>query len=165
MSEKGGGVSVPYFVSSIHRSSSSVLFFAPRPAHITIVVAAAAAATVGEVACGFPMSSHPFSECSPLQSAFYRRRDLYSLAWSHSSQDLSGYLVVSAANGGFIAITRDPRRMVMLGKATALKPRILVYTAAGQLVESIPVSACRDRETKNDYHRCSDANAISRVVG
>ncbi|PWN22612.1 hypothetical protein BCV69DRAFT_311398 [Microstroma glucosiphilum] len=84
------------------------------------------------------MSTHPFSESSPLQSAFYRRRDLYSLAWSHSSQDLSGYLVVSAANGGFIAVTRDPRKVVMLGKASALKPRILVYTAAGQLVESIP---------------------------
>jgi hypothetical protein len=111
------------------------------------------------------MSSHPFAECSPLQSAFYRRRDLYSLAWSHSSQDLSGYLVVSAANGGFIAVTRDPRRVVMLGKASALKPRILVYTAAGQLVESIPVSASVDCQTKSDCVRSSDTAAPSRVVG
>ncbi|CAO1632504.1 unnamed protein product [Sympodiomycopsis kandeliae] len=81
---------------------------------------------------------HPFSECSQLQSVFYRRRELYSLAWAHSAQDIGDFLLASAPNGGFLALTRDPRRLVTLGKTSILKPKILVYTAAGQLVESIP---------------------------
>lgn len=85
-----------------------------------------------------PLSPHPFTECSPLQSVFYRRRELYSLGWSHASQDLHDYLLASAPHGGYIALTRDPRKLVVLGKAAVLKPKILVYTAAGQLVESIP---------------------------
>lgn len=82
---------------------------------------------------------HPFAECSALASVFYRRRDVYSLAWGHS--DLSQFILAAAPNGGYVALTRDPRRLVALGKASILKPKILVYTAAGQLVESIPVSS------------------------
>lgn len=85
-----------------------------------------------------PLYPHPFTECSPLQDVYYRRREVYSLAWSHSNQDLSDYILASANNGGYIALTRDPRKLVALGKAAILKPKILVYTAAGQLVESIP---------------------------
>ncbi|CAO1628240.1 unnamed protein product [Jaminaea pallidilutea] len=79
---------------------------------------------------------HPFLECSPLASAFYRRREVYSLAWGHS--DLADFLLAAAPNGGLLALTRDPRRLVALGKASILKPKILVYTAAGQLVDTIP---------------------------
>ncbi|CAO1620419.1 unnamed protein product [Parajaminaea phylloscopi] len=80
--------------------------------------------------------SHPFAECDPLASVYYRRRDIYSLAWGHS--DLSPFVLAAAPDGGYIALTRDPHQLVALGKASVLKPKILVYTAAGQLVESIP---------------------------
>lgn len=83
---------------------------------------------------------HPFSECSQLQSVYYRRRQVYSLAWTHTSQDIRDYLIAAAPNGGLLALTRDPKRLVAVGKAAVLKPKILVYTAAGQLVETISVS-------------------------
>lgn len=89
--------------------------------------------------------THPFDECASLASVFYRRRDIYSLAWGHS--DLSHFLLAAAPSGGYVALTRDPHRLIALDKASLLKPKILVYTAAGQLVESIPVSThrpCRD---------------------
>ncbi|PWN25197.1 hypothetical protein BDZ90DRAFT_234397 [Jaminaea rosea] len=79
---------------------------------------------------------HPFLECSPLASVFYRKRDIYSLAWGHS--DLSHFIVAAASNGGYVALTRDPRRLIALGRGAAVKPKVMVYTAAGQLVESIP---------------------------
>lgn len=95
---------------------------------------------------------HPFSECSQLQSVYYRRREVYSLAWSHTSQEIRDYLLAAAPNGGFLALTRDPKKLVAVGKAAILKPKILVYTAAGQLVESIPVSGWPGRAT---FSKCS----------
>lgn len=82
---------------------------------------------------------HPFTECSQLQSVFYRRREVYSLAWTHTPREFGDFLVASAPNGGFLALTRDPKKVVPLGKQSGLKPKIVVYTAAGQLVESIQV--------------------------
>ncbi|KAN0061331.1 Vacuolar protein sorting-associated protein 16 [Thecaphora frezii] len=79
---------------------------------------------------------HPTTEWSSLQDVFYRKADVYSLSWG--VENLADYKVAAASNGGFLALVRDPTRLVSLGKASLLKPKILIYTAAGQLVESIP---------------------------
>lgn len=81
---------------------------------------------------------HPTTEWQSIQDVFYRRNDIYALPWG--IDDLADYRIASASNAGLIALVRDPNRLVSVGKAALLKPKILVYTSAGQLVESIPVS-------------------------
>ncbi|UZJ52563.1 hypothetical protein CBS101457_001883 [Exobasidium rhododendri] len=81
-------------------------------------------------------TNHPTLEWSSLQNVFYRKSDIYHLTWG--IDNLSDYLITSAKNGGLVALIRDPSRLVSLGKAALLKPKIHIYTSAGQLVESIP---------------------------
>ena len=81
-------------------------------------------------------ANHPTTEWTSLQDIFYRRTELYALNWG--IDNLADYVVAASSNGGLIALIRDPTRLVSLGKASLLKPKILVYTAAGQLIESIP---------------------------
>lgn len=81
-------------------------------------------------------ANHPTTEWTSLQDIFYRRTELYALNWG--IDNLADYVVAASSNGGLIALVRDPTRLVSLGKASLLKPKILVYTAAGQLIESIP---------------------------
>jgi hypothetical protein len=84
-------------------------------------------------------TSHPTLEWSSLQDVFYRKSEIYHLTWGINN--LSDYLITSAKNGGLVALVRDPSRLVSLGKAALLKPKIHIYTSAGQLVESIPWEA------------------------
>ncbi|PWN47072.1 hypothetical protein IE53DRAFT_336028 [Violaceomyces palustris] len=80
--------------------------------------------------------AHPTIEWSSLQDFFYRKSEIYTLSWG--IENLADYVVASASNAGLLALVRDPTRLVSLGKASLLKPKILVYTSAGQLVDSIP---------------------------
>lgn len=82
---------------------------------------------------------HPTQEWSSLQDVFYRKFDIYSLSWG--VDDLSDHLIASAKDGGLLALARDPNKLVSLGKAALLKPKIHVYTSAGQLVETLPWEA------------------------
>lgn len=84
---------------------------------------------------------HPTQEWSSLQDVFYRKSEAYTFTWG--VDNLSDYLVAAAPNAGLLALVRDPSRLVALGKAALLKPKIQVYTAAGQLVESVPVSGLK----------------------
>jgi hypothetical protein len=84
-------------------------------------------------------NNHPTLEWSSLQDVFYRKSDIYHLTWG--IDNLSDYLITSAKNGGLLALIRDPSKLVSLGKAALLKPKIHIYTSAGQLVESIPWDA------------------------
>lgn len=79
---------------------------------------------------------HPTQEWSSLQDVFYRKSEIYSLSWG--IDELSDYIVASAKNGGLLALARDPNKLVSLGKAALLKPKIHIYTSAGQLVETLP---------------------------
>lgn len=88
---------------------------------------------------GSSSSYHPTLEWSALQDVYYRKSDVYQLTWG--IDDLSDYIVASAKNGGFLALVRDPNKLVSLGRAALLKPKIHIYTSAGQLVESIPWEA------------------------
>ncbi|PWY97065.1 hypothetical protein BCV70DRAFT_234108 [Testicularia cyperi] len=82
------------------------------------------------------VAPHPTTEWSSLQDVFYRKTELYALNWG--IENLADYVAAAASNGGLIALIRDPNRLVSLGKASMLRPKILVYTAAGQLIESLP---------------------------
>ena len=90
----------------------------------------------GSVSPGIMVLSHPTIEWSSLQDVFYRKSELYSLSWG--IENLADYQVAAASNAGLLALVRDPNRLVSVGKASLLKPKILVYTSAGQLIESIP---------------------------
>ncbi|PWN40711.1 hypothetical protein IE81DRAFT_325313 [Ceraceosorus guamensis] len=83
--------------------------------------------------------THPTQEWHSLQDVFYRRNQVYSLSWA--IDDLSNYKLAAAPNGGLLALVRDPAKLVALGKVSNLRPKIQVYTSAGQLVESIPWNA------------------------
>ena len=83
--------------------------------------------------------NHPTLEWSSLQDVFYRKSDIYHLTWG--IDNLSDYLITSAKDGGLLALIRDPSKLVSLGKAALLKPKIHIYSSAGQLVESIPWDA------------------------
>lgn len=85
---------------------------------------------------------HPTHEWSSLQDVFYRKSEIYSLTWG--VDDLSDHLVAASKNGGLFALTRDPHKLVSLGKAALLKPKVLIYTSAGQLVETLPVCKLYD---------------------
>lgn len=82
---------------------------------------------------------HPTQEWSSLQDVFYRKSEIYSLSWG--IEELSDYIVASAKDGGLLALARNPNKLVSLGKAALLKPKIHVYTSAGQLVETLPWEA------------------------
>ena len=85
--------------------------------------------------------SSPTQGWSSLQDVFYRKTDIYNLtSWAVSS--LQGQRVVLGRNGGLIAIVRDQSVFAPVGSGTRMK--IGIYTAAGQMVESLPVSdECR----------------------
>ncbi|WFD30831.1 Vacuolar protein sorting-associated protein 16 [Malassezia sp. CBS 17886] len=74
-----------------------------------------------------------------LGAAYYRRTLQYDLAWPISS--LAGYLVAPSTDGSLLALVRDPSQLVALGDAADAEPRILVYSGAGQLVETLPWDA------------------------
>lgn len=75
------------------------------------------------------------------------------MAWS--VPDLSDYLITASRNGGpigrlvalygwaradSIAMIRDERKVMLLGKHKAGKPKIHIYTAAGALLSSLNVN-------------------------
>jgi hypothetical protein len=70
-------------------------------------------------------TSHPTLEWSSLQDVFYRKSEIYHLTWGINN--LSDYLITSAKNGGLVALVRDPSRLVSLGKAALLKPKIHLH--------------------------------------
>lgn len=77
------------------------------------------------------------AEWHRLGETYYRRTRLYELPWP--SERLGQALVAASDDGGLLAITRDPRQLVALGEASAIEPKIHVYTGAGQLLETLPL--------------------------
>ena len=53
--------------------------------------------------------------------------------------DLSDYIVATARRGGPIAILRDERKVMLLGKHAPGKPKIHVYTSSGIPIASFMV--------------------------
>jgi len=76
----------------------------------------------------------PTYEWQELSSRFYHRRELYELSWD---VDLEKHLVAAAGQGGPIAVTRDDRKIVLLGKSST-RPVISIYNAAGRKLAHVP---------------------------
>ncbi|WVQ78256.1 hypothetical protein IAT38_000340 [Cryptococcus sp. DSM 104549] len=51
--------------------------------------------------------------------------------------DLSDYVVATAKNGGPIAMIRDERKVMLLGKHAPGKPKIYIYTSSGILLNTL----------------------------
>ncbi|CAK9781051.1 putative vacuole organization and biogenesis-related protein [Cutaneotrichosporon oleaginosum] len=77
----------------------------------------------------------PTATWDTIQDVFYRKEEVYQMAWK--VPDLSDYLVAVGKNGGPIALMRDERKVVLLGKHTSGKPKIQVFTASGRLIASL----------------------------
>ncbi|SCV74365.1 BQ2448_6797 [Microbotryum intermedium] len=77
-----------------------------------------------------------------LGETFYRKQEVYALPWRDSLGDLSNYIIAGAKNAGPIALIRDERKPVLLGRnqTTLARPKIIIYSCAGLLLQTIPVS-------------------------
>lgn len=67
-------------------------------------------------------------------SAFYRKYELYSMAWD-LKEELRDCLVAAAPYGGPIALLRSPWRKE---KAASARPVLRIYSASGVLLASLP---------------------------
>jgi hypothetical protein len=94
-----------------------------------------------------------------LGETFYRRQELYSMQWG-GVDDLSDYVVAAARWGGplggcprvqirydtlqlttcILAMIRDDRKPVLLGRQQIGKPKLSIYSSAGSLLQTIQVS-------------------------
>ncbi|ORY21590.1 Vps16, C-terminal region-domain-containing protein [Naematelia encephala] len=77
----------------------------------------------------------PTSTWDTLENVFYRKEEVYTMSWDIS--DLSDYLIAAAKNGGAIAMMRDERKVMLLGKHSSGRPKIYVYTSSGVLITTL----------------------------
>ncbi|ORX39657.1 Vps16, C-terminal region-domain-containing protein [Kockovaella imperatae] len=76
----------------------------------------------------------PTSSWDTIKNVFYRKDEVYQMSWQ--IPDLSDYLVAVGKNGGPIAIMRDERKVMLLGKHMPGKPKIYMYTSSGLPIDS-----------------------------
>eukprot|EP00743_Colponemidia_sp_Colp-15_P004235 GILK01004569.1.p1 GENE.GILK01004569.1~~GILK01004569.1.p1 ORF type:complete len:820 (-),score=138.43 GILK01004569.1:154-2613(-) len=72
-------------------------------------------------------------EWSELHDRFYRKRDVYTMAWGNI--DLNKYVIAGAPFGGPVALVRDEKKLLLLGSQSS-KPRMFIYTSSGKLLAS-----------------------------
>ncbi|KAK4687137.1 vacuolar protein sorting-associated protein 16, partial [Tremellales sp. Uapishka_1] len=77
----------------------------------------------------------PTSTWDTIQDVFYRKEEVYSMLWK--IPDLSDYLIAGGKNGGPIALMRDERKVMLLGRHSAGKPKIYIYTSSGINITSL----------------------------
>eukprot|EP00898_Chlorokybus_atmophyticus_P007460 jgi/Chlat1/7715/Chrsp66S07190 len=75
------------------------------------------------------MGVSPAAEWEELYNRFYRKQEVYEMAWP--DVDLSLHIVACARAGGPIAIIRDDSKLVLLG-AGSIRPEVRVFTASGK---------------------------------
>eukprot|EP01112_Ceratiomyxa_fruticulosa_P007909 TRINITY_DN2060_c0_g1_i1.p1 TRINITY_DN2060_c0_g1~~TRINITY_DN2060_c0_g1_i1.p1 ORF type:complete len:827 (+),score=180.52 TRINITY_DN2060_c0_g1_i1:187-2667(+) len=80
-------------------------------------------------------STPPTADWHQVVNRYYRKREIYSMAWDGSDIDISLLLVVAAPNGGPIAVTRDEKQIQVV-KTGNLKPSIQIFTSSGYLISS-----------------------------
>lgn len=75
------------------------------------------------------------ADWNQLYNKFYRKFDVYEMLWNHI--ELDQYIVAGAKHGGPIALVRNQRKVLLLGMANdadGRKPKMRIFTAAGQLI-------------------------------
>ncbi|XP_055354396.1 vacuolar protein sorting-associated protein 16 homolog [Paramacrobiotus metropolitanus] len=68
--------------------------------------------------------------------SYYRRQELYQMAWAKYSIDLTEFALIAAqTHGGPIAVVREERKKTPAAPSPALvRPQIVVFSAAGRLL-------------------------------
>jgi hypothetical protein len=78
------------------------------------------------------MLTSPGIEVNQLHDKFYRKYEVYSMAWG---VDLSQMKIAGAPSGGPVAMVRDSSQIL---RATAdTRERIQIYTSSGSLISSL----------------------------
>eukprot|EP01083_Nonionella_stella_P003024 8619_1 len=73
------------------------------------------------------------SDWSQLYDRYYRKRLVYDMAWRDI--DLEKYIVVGATCGGPVAMIRDDRKILLLGKGLRKShPEMKIFSSSGQLI-------------------------------
>jgi hypothetical protein len=70
------------------------------------------------------------SQWDQLAERHYRKRELYSLEWPIEKFDLAKYSVSAAANGGPLAVTLDPHKLVNVASAGIGVDQVHVFSAS-----------------------------------
>ncbi|KJE95370.1 vacuolar assembling/sorting protein VPS16 [Capsaspora owczarzaki ATCC 30864] len=88
---------------------------------------------------------NPAASWSPLQDRFYRKLEMYDMAWrsidlAWRSIDLAMYVISAAPFGGPIALMRDNSKII---RAQRTKRDIFIYNAAGTPFAQIPWDGAR----------------------
>ncbi|KAK8870008.1 hypothetical protein IAR55_000578 [Kwoniella newhampshirensis] len=81
------------------------------------------------------LTQSPTATWDTIQNVFYRKEEVYTMSWR--IPDLSDYIVTAAKNGGPIAMIRDERKVMLLGKHTPGKPKIYIYASSGLLLNTL----------------------------
>lgn len=80
--------------------------------------------------------AHVTVDWNPLGKVFYRKIELYSMAWQ-DAVDLSKFIVSAAPFGGPIALIRDDKHFVRVQGSTINKPIIHIFSSAGKELASV----------------------------
>ncbi|ELU41202.1 vacuolar assembling/sorting protein VPS16 [Rhizoctonia solani AG-1 IA] len=83
---------------------------------------------------------NPTTTWEPVQDGevFYSTREVYQMMWQLN--DLTDFIIAGARYGGplDIALMRDTSKLVALGRHSVSKPQIIIYSSAGNLINTIP---------------------------
>ncbi|KAH7345376.1 vacuolar assembling/sorting protein VPS16 [Rhizoctonia solani] len=81
---------------------------------------------------------NPTTTWEPVQDGevFYSTREVYQMMWQLN--DLTDFIIAGARYGGPLAMIRDTSKLVALGRHTMAKPQIIIYSSAGNLINTIP---------------------------
>ncbi|KAK3251821.1 hypothetical protein CYMTET_38849 [Cymbomonas tetramitiformis] len=89
----------------------------------------------------------PASEWNKLGQLFYRKRELYQMAWREANLDCS--LVAVARFGGPVATVHDDKKLSKLGRGVQTsKPVVRIFSASGRPLSSFTWEEARHQDTR-----------------
>lgn len=80
--------------------------------------------------------AHVTVDWNPLGKVFYRKIELYSMAWQEAV-DLSKFIVSAASFGGPIALIRDDKHFARVQGSSINKPIIHIFSSAGKELATV----------------------------
>lgn len=70
---------------------------------------------------------------------YYKKKEIYSMAWTKDKMNLDDYLIAAAKNGGPIAMTKDPSKALIVQTNEDSIPYIFIYSSSGRLITKFVV--------------------------
>lgn len=65
---------------------------------------------------------------------YYRKKEIYEMAWTDHDLNLSEYMIAASKFGGPLALTRDARKALRVTSHIDSKPFIFIYSSSGILL-------------------------------